>query len=43
MIDVGVQTVDDPDELEHEEIYNRNKALSMWQQYCISTIKLEDF
>ena len=43
MVDVAVQTVDDPDELEHEEEYNRIHAQSMWQHYCVTTIKKEDF
>ena len=43
MIDVTVQTVDDPDELVHEDEYNRFHVLAMWQHYSVTTIKEEDF
>ena len=43
MVDIGVQTDEKPPEPEEQEDFNKFHALSMWQRYCVTTIKREDF
>ena len=43
MVDVAVQTEDYIEEPEVQEEFNRLHLLKMWQNYCVTTIKKEDF
>ena len=43
MVDVAVQTEDYIEEPEIEEEFKRLYLLKMWQNYCVTTIKKEDF